>query len=510
MSTNSRDPQVDSKTIQKGPVLDDIPGVVSWGKRWLKVLINQEGIEQAWIAEVDEDRSIHWISNKSVEPLPKQFSVDALQNVIHHGKVFIISDHVEVSSGGLFPLVHDGQVIGIVGLLGYQTDYFKPETISWVRTLTKIISDSLFQEKNGERAQEVEQAIARILQGSLEVHEALPVILESVASVLEAEVVTVLRYNPASQRFEILDTWGFEPAIIAKLNLYFETGMAGKSIFKDNQPIWIEDLQDYPSGSQLLNRLDEEGFRGYGALPLMAHNELVGALEIAWRKPQYSKAIHADFLTRIAQQVAFALERTYIVKDLRQRNMELATRYNAMVEGLSRALELRDLETEGHTRRVSTLTMHLVKHMQIPPEQWDAIRVGALLHDIGKIGIPDAILLKPGSLTEQEKKIMQQHVLYGYKILASIINARPALDITLYHHERWDGKGYPYGLNGEQIPLVARLFAIVDVYDALISDRPYRPAWSRSKVLDYIKAEAGGQFDPKLVKMFMDITDENK
>jgi HD-GYP domain-containing protein (c-di-GMP phosphodiesterase class II) len=207
----------------------------------------------------------------------------------------------------------------------------------------------------------------------------------------------------------------------------------------------------------------------------------------------------------MAEHIAFTMERSHIVRDLRHRNKELASTYNAMIEGLSRALELRDLETEGHTRRVSILMMQFVEHMQIPPDQWDAIRQGALLHDIGKLGIPDAILLKPGSLTQQERQVMQQHAVYGYNVLAPIINLRQTLDIALYHHERWDGSGYPYGLKGEQIPLVARLFAVVDVFDALTSDRPYRSAWSHSQAIEYLKDQAGKQFDPRVVELFLEI-----
>jgi HD-GYP domain-containing protein (c-di-GMP phosphodiesterase class II) len=151
--------------------------------------------------------------------------------------------------------------------------------------------------------------------------------------------------------------------------------------------------------------------------------------------------------------------------------------------------------------------MRLVEHMQIPPDQWDAIRQGALLHDIGKLGIPDAILLKPGSLTPSERKVMQQHAMYGYNILAPIINLRQTLDIARYHHERWDGKGYPYGLKGEQIPLVARLFAVVDVFDALTSDRPYRPAWTHAKTLAYIREQSGYIFDPQVATYFLEIAE---
>jgi HD-GYP domain-containing protein (c-di-GMP phosphodiesterase class II) len=290
---------------------------------------------------------------------------------------------------------------------------------------------------------------------------------------------------------------------LAKLHLHFDSGLGKRSF--ETWPLWIDDLQKVPPGLQPITGLGEEGFRSYLALPLIAHNDLVGALEVAWKQQEYTIPEKMDFLKRVTDQIAFAMERTNILRDLRQSNSDLIARYDSMIEGLSRALELRDLETEGHTRRVSLLTMELVQHMHIPTEQWNSIRQGALLHDIGKIGVPDAILLKPGSLTAQERKVMQQHVQYGYNILAPITDARHTLDIALYHHERWDGKGYPYGLAAEQIPLVARLFSIVDVFDALTSDRPYRTAWDHSQVLEYISAQSGTQFDPQIVRLFLEV-----
>ena len=210
----------------------------------------------------------------------------------------------------------------------------------------------------------------------------------------------------------------------------------------------------------------------------------------------------------VGDAVTFALEHTTIVESLKRRNDELTSTYTATIEGLSRALELRDLETDGHTRRVSVLTVRLAEHMQIPADQRASIQQGALLHDIGKLGIPDAILLKPGSLTPRVWKVMQQHPLYAYNILAPIISLRQALDIPLYHHERWNGSGYPYGLANEQIPLSARLFAVVDVYDALTSDRPYRSAWTRTQALEYLQEQAGQQFDPGVVIHFLEMINE--
>jgi len=486
-------------------VVGAFPDISRWGNRWAQKLARHKGIIQAWVAQVDENLSLHWVANSSVMPIPVQFTSDVLQGVIRQGKGFTFSDHVELISGGIFPLLQNGRVLGVIGLLSGQTDFFKPETIQWIHTLVDILLDGASLDgTSDDRERQAEQRIARIVQSSLDVQDVLHAVMEALMDVLKADAITTLRYLPALRRFELLETLGLEKFSLAKLNLHFDIGLGGRSL--EDWPLWIEDLQKVPSDVQPITRLGEEGFCSYLALPFIAHNDLVGALEIVWKQPQYTILDRKDFLERVAEHVALAMERTNILRDLRKSNSDLMARYNAMIEGLSRALELRDLETEGHTQRVSHLTMKLIQYTQIPPEQWDAIRQGALLHDIGKIGIPDAILLKPGSLTTQERSLMQQHVQYGYNILAPITNLRHTLDITLYHHERWDGTGYPYGLAAQQIPLVARLFSIVDVYDALTSDRPYRTAWDGSKALEYIRDQSGSQFDPQIVQLFLEIS----
>jgi HD-GYP domain-containing protein (c-di-GMP phosphodiesterase class II) len=506
MLPNPKDPQTDLWFTEKGSILDVSADVLTWGKQWVQRLAKQNGISQVWIALVEENFPNRRITNLSSDPLPVQFSAEILQGVVERAQVFTISDHVELVSGGLFPLVYHERVIGLMGLMSNQTDYFKPGTIAWIGTLTQALSDSLFQKEYGSEDRQAEFAISSMLQATLDVRDALATVLEILAGMLKADAVTALRYYPNSRHFGLLGTYGLESADLARLTLQFEAGLVGNSY--ENRLLWIEDLLEASSNVRPINRLEEEGFRGYLALPLIAHNDQVGALEFAWRLPRYTQTWNKEFLERAANQIALAMERTFIIQDLRQNNIELTDRYNALVEGLSRALELRDLETEGHTRRVSLLTMRLVERMQIPPGQWHAIQQGALMHDIGKIGIPDAILLKPGSLNARERKVMQQHVLYGYNILAPIISARHTLDIILYHHEHWNGKGYPYGLKGEQIPLVARLFAMVDVFDALTSDRPYRTAWSRAQTLEYLREQSGFQFDPQVVKHFLEIADE--
>ena len=190
---------------------------------------------------------------------------------------------------------------------------------------------------------------------------------------------------------------------------------------------------------------------------------------------------------------------------LREANAQLLSAYEATIEGWSHALDLRDRETEGHSRRVTQLTVKLAQALDMSDEEIMHIRRGSLLHDMGKIGIPDSILHKPDQLTDEEWTIMRKHPQLAYDMLYPIEYLRRALEIPLNHHEKWDGTGYPRGLKGEEIPIVARLFAVVDVWDALTSDRPYRPAWSQEEALTYIREQSGRHFDPQVVDLFFTI-----
>ena len=206
----------------------------------------------------------------------------------------------------------------------------------------------------------------------------------------------------------------------------------------------------------------------------------------------------------VAEQLEDTLKRnSALFTDLQSSNIELQNAYETTLEGWSRAMDLRDRETEGHSQRVTELTMRVARAMAFTPEELVNIRRGALLHDIGKLGVPDHILLKPGALDESEWKIMQQHALFAYDMIHPIEYLRSALDIPCYHHEKWDGSGYPYGLKGKQIPLAARIFALADVYDALSSDRPYRLAWPKERVIEHIRSGSGSHFDPEVVEIFL-------
>jgi putative two-component system response regulator len=193
---------------------------------------------------------------------------------------------------------------------------------------------------------------------------------------------------------------------------------------------------------------------------------------------------------------------------LQNANAQLLAAYEATIEGWSHALDLRDRETEGHSQRVAELTVRLARGYGMTGDEIMHLRRGALLHDMGKIGIPDSILHKPAPLTDEEWEIMRKHPQFVYDMLYSVEYLRPALDIPYCHHERWDGAGYPRALKGEQIPMAARLFAIVDVWDALTSNRPYRPAWSEADALAYIREQSGKHFDPQVVDLFFKVLQE--
>ncbi|MRR13627.1 HD domain-containing protein, partial [bacterium] len=241
----------------------------------------------------------------------------------------------------------------------------------------------------------------------------------------------------------------------------------------------------------------------YFGAPLVAKGHFKGVLEVFRQQPPEPDPDLTVFLEMLAEQAAIAIDNAQLVESLRQSNDELALAYGATIEGWSRALDLRDHETEGHTVRVTELTMNLARAMGMSEAELVHIRRGALLHDIGKLGVPDRILLKPASLDDDELDEMRKHSTYAHDMLAPISYLSSALEIPYCHHERWDGSGYPRGLKGEAIPRAARLFAVVDVWDALLSDRPSRPAWTHEKALDYIVAGAGTHFDPEVVDVFV-------
>ncbi len=242
--------------------------------------------------------------------------------------------------------------------------------------------------------------------------------------------------------------------------------------------------------------------------PLKLKNDLIGVLYVDNRgRAGIFGESDLGLISAFADQAAVAIDSARLFENLQESHRELEKAYEATLEGWAKALELRDKETEGHTQRVTVLTERLARSMGVDDNAIVHIKRGALLHDIGKMGIPDNILLKNGPLTEEERLVVEKHPLYAYEMLSSIEFLLPALAIPYCHHEKWDGTGYPRHLKGEEIPFAARLFPVVDVWDALVSDRPYREALPREEVRQQIKGESGRHFDPRVVEAFLELED---
>ena len=345
--------------------------------------------------------------------------------------------------------------------------------------------------------------IDRVINFSFDLNLSLTTILTHVMVQLGVDATDVLLFNPASLTLDYVAGRGFNTKAIDHACQPLGEGYAGRAA-QERSIVHIPDLaQEHDS---FLRRilLAGENFVSYYGVPLIAKGQVMGVLEVFQRSRIVRDEEWLDFLKALAAQAAIAIDNVTLFDNLQHTNTELFQAYDATIEGWSRALELRDNETEGHTQRVALLTVKLARLFGLSDAELVQVRWGALLHDIGKMGIPDDILLKHDALTEEEWVVMKKHTVFAYEMLSPICYLRSALDIPCAHHEKWDGTGYPFGLKGEQIPLVARIFAVVDVWDALRSNRLYRTSWSVAKVRKHIRSLAGSHFDPHVVKVCLD------
>jgi len=318
----------------------------------------------------------------------------------------------------------------------------------------------------------------------------------------------VLLLNPHTQNLEYGYSRGFRSTALKYTRLRLGEGHAGRAAL-ERRIVSIPNLSEVDNSFSSSPLLSTEGFISYYAVPVIAKGNVKGILEIFHRAMLAPDQGWLDFLEALATQAAIAIDNASLFDDLQRSNIDLSMAYNATLEGWSKALDLRDKETEGHSQRVTDMAIKIARKMGVSDAELVHVRRGALLHDIGKMGIPDNILLKPGPLNEEEWGIMRKHPVYAFELLSTIAFLRPALDIPYYHHEKWDGTGYPRGLKGEQIPLSARIFALVDVYDALNSDRPYRPAWPKEKIREHLLEQVGKHFDPKVMEEFFKINGQS-
>lgn len=411
--------------------------------------------------------------------------------------------------GASIPIRAADKVIGTFNISLPQPRELTPNEIHLLITLSEIAGNTIqrmtLHQQTVRRLQHLSalSEIDRSIMSNFDLRTTLETLLNHVIAQLDIDAADVLLFDSNSLILKRIAEHGFRHNNVMQGQPRLDNGFAGKAIL-NGQIIKIEDIREQHSDEFLAILAVQEGFVSYYAVPLMAKGATKGVLEIFKRASLEVDPEWLDFLDILAGQAAIAIDNVTLFDSLQRSNAELSQAYDATIEGWSHALDLRDKETEGHTRRVTEITIKLAQVFGLNQAELTQVRWGALLHDIGKMGIPDAILLKPGPLTEEEWIMMRQHPTFAYAMLSQIQYLNSALDIPYCHHEKWDGTGYPRGLKGDEIPLTARIFAVVDVWDALISDRPYRMAWSVEKVIEYMRSLAGTHFDPEVLQICLE------
>jgi PAS domain S-box-containing protein/putative nucleotidyltransferase with HDIG domain len=437
-----------------------------------------------------------------------------IEDLLRHPGVTLDNEYTsQLGPVIMAPLIVGATVLGALGAArSRRADLFNADDVRLLATLGAItgsalqrasLSDQAFQRLERLQAlHQIDLAIAR----NADLQSILRVVLREAMRHLDADLVNILLLDPARQRLYLADSIGISGMGAAAWRQQIGDDLADQ-VEAERRQI---DLAGLVATGDAIHRGLTAGddIASYHAAPMVTYGATIGVLEVIQHRPVELKPEWNEFLCALAIEAAIAIERTRLIDDLQRANTDLIQAYDVTIMGWSRALDMRDKETEGHSRRVTELTLQLARRLGLSDADLVHVQRGALLHDIGKMGVPDRILLKPGKLDAEERKQMERHAQLSYDLLHPIEYLRPALDIPLYHHEKWDGSGYPHGLVGEDIPFAARIFAIVDVWDALTNDRPYRPAWSRSQALDYIREQAGHHFDPQVVAAFLELQQE--
>ncbi len=398
----------------------------------------------------------------------------------------------------------DGTIAWVIGRAVPEINS-ENQIVGYIGTITDITERKQAEGKAQAQLQRLE-ALHRIdmaITAGLEVNISLGLLLEQLLSILTVDAAVILLFEHHTRLLRYAVSRGFRTNAIQHTQLPIGSGHAGRAAL-ERRVVHIHDLANSPDELARSLSLADEGFKSYFAIPLITKGRITGVLEVLQRSFLSLDPEWVNFIKTMANRAAIAIEDAQLVNELQRSNLELAMAYDATIEGWSRALDLRDKETEGHTQRVTEKTLELARLMGLPDDELVHIRRGALLHDIGKMGVPDGILFKTGTLTDDEWEIMRKHTTFAYEMLSPIRYLKSAgIDIPYCHHEKWDGTGYPRGLKGEQIPITARIFTIVDVWDAITSDRPYRSAWTKERAIEYIKEQSGKQFDPRVVDAFL-------
>ncbi len=408
----------------------------------------------------------------------------------------------------VLPLNNGERVIGALDLQSADPAAFREDE---VRVMAQFASRASLMLEHARLVSETEQRLQRLsvlhtvdiaVSSSLDLQVTLKVFLEQVTSHLHVDAADILLINPHLHFLEYASGRGFRGTGTSRVNLMVGEDAAGRAAL-ERAVVGVPDLGAPGPRLSHPERIAGEGFVSVYAVPLIARGQVKGVLELYFRKRFDANLEWENFVETLARQAAVAIDDAHLFEQLQRSYADLAVAYDNTIEGWARLLEIRNTEPEGHSHYVTGLVVELARRMGMPESELAHVYRGALLHDIGKLAIPDEILLKPAPLTDEERELVRTHVTFAHDLMFSIEYLRPAADIPYAHHEKWDGSGYPRGLKGGQIPLAARIFSVVDVWDTLKHDLPHRPALGEAEARAFIRARAGQDFDPQVVDMFL-------
>jgi putative nucleotidyltransferase with HDIG domain len=465
----------------------------------------EKTVTRGWVTQVKEppqgvdEGIVGWVFTNGQNHISREFLSDPLTRQVARGQV-------PPGWGGIFlPIWSDQQTLGVLSVAVPSERELSADEIRLLSTLSEMTGTALQRMQLHEQTiRHLEQlnalrTVDQAISSSRDMRLTLSIILTHAVSQLSVDAVDVLLFGDNSSILRPAASHGFYTSLLDSVDL---NSFAGRSVL-EHRLIAIPNIEVASQNPRFAKFWKEEGFVCYWCVPLIVKGEVKGVLEVYRRSVFVPDTEWLEFFETLAGQTAIAVDSASLFEYLQRANLDLRLAYDATIEGWSRAMDLRDRETEGHTLRVTDLTVKLARLMNVSESQLTAVRRGALLHDIGKMGVPDSILLKDGKLTKEEWEVMRKHPQFAYEMLAPIGYLNDALDIPYSHHEKWDGTGYPQGLKGVNIPLSARIFAVVDVWDALTNDRSYRKKWTEKKAQKYIKEQSGKHFDPQIVDIFL-------
>jgi GAF domain-containing protein len=500
-------------------LLDEVLGALQSdaGAIWLYDPPKQalvEAIGRGWFEEINElsiasgEGIVGLVFQKGQVFVSREFTSDPQTSKILHSLI------PPGWGGACVPIRASQEIIGVMFFAVQLPRQVLPEEIHLLTTISEIAGNAIRRSDLHAQTQRQVQRLASLraidmaINTILDLRVTLGILIDHILYQLKVDAVDVLLFNSQTQTLHYAASSGFRKSDVNSWQVHISDDITGK-VVRTRSTLFIQNLRE-STQNRRFSTMASEQFVSYCCVPLIAKGQVKGVLEILNRSILDPDADWKNFLETLAGQAAIAIDNALLIEELQKSNIGLALAYDATIEGWSKALDLRDRETEGHTQRVTFKIIELAQVLGISASEQVHIRWGALLHDIGKMGVPDNILFKEGPLTDEEWDVMHLHPVFAYEMLHPITYLRPAVDIPYCHHERWDGSGYPRKLRGEEIPLAARLFAVVDMWDALTSDRPYRKAWTQKATFDYIKKTAGSCSIPALWMLFSPLCQKNR